>query len=94
MANIFAITRPSWKREPLHVYRIETEKLEPEITASISMFGNRDSQTRQMIQSHLETLPPPVLLLPNSNFSGDLDFIAQNLPEGVTMHAPKAPSNF
>ena len=28
------------------------------------------------------------------NFSGDLNFIAKNLPEGVTMFAPKAPSNF
>jgi hypothetical protein len=28
------------------------------------------------------------------NFTGDLAFIAQNLPAGVTMHAPKAPSNF
>ena len=78
----------------MHAYRIETEKLEPEITASIPMFGNRDSQTRQMIPVPRGNFAATSFTITRRNFSGDLDFIAQNLPEGVTMHAPKAPSNF
>ena len=37
---------------------------------------------------------PPLVLQSPGVILGDLDFIAKNLPEGVTMHAPKAPSNF
>ena len=91
---ILRITDHLGKGSPLHVYRIETEKLEPEITASIPMFGNRDSQTRQMIPVPRGNFAATSFTITRRNFSGDLDFIAQNLPEGVTMHAPKAPSNF
>ena len=40
---ILRITDHLSRGSPLHAYRIETEKLEPEITASIPMFSNRDS---------------------------------------------------
>ena len=91
---ILRITDHLGKGSPLHAYRIETEKLEAEITASIPMFGNRDSQTRQMIPVPRGNFAATSFTITRRNFSGDLDFIAQNLPKGVTMHAPKAPSNF
>ena len=46
---LLKITDHLGRGSPLHTYRIETQKLEPEFTASIPMFGNRDSQSRQMI---------------------------------------------
>ena len=91
---ILRITDHLGKGSPLHAYRIETEKLEPEITASIPMYGNRDTQTRQMIPVPRGNFAATSFTITRRNFSGDLNFIAKNLPEGVTMFAPKAPSNF
>ena len=91
---ILRITDHLSRGSPLHAYRIETEKLEPEISASIPMFGNRDTQTRQMISVPRGNFAATSFTITRRNFSGDLNFLAQNLPEGVTMFAPKAPSNF
>jgi hypothetical protein len=91
---LLRITDHLGRGSPLHAYRIETEKLEAEITASIPMYGNRDSQTRQMIPVPRGNFAATTFTITRRNFTGDLAFIAQNLPAGVTMHAPKAPSNF
>jgi hypothetical protein len=91
---ILRITDHLGRGSPLHAYRIETEKLEAEITASIPMFSNRDSQTRQMIPVPRGNFAATTFTITRRNFTGDLAFIAKNLPAGVTMHAPKAPSNF
>jgi len=91
---ILRITDHLGRGSPLHAYRIETEKLEPEITASIPMFGNRDSQTRQMIPIPRGNSAATSFTITRRNFSGDLEFIARTLPEGVSMTAPKAPANF
>tara|TARA_A100001015_G_scaffold320134_1_gene445459 strand:- start:2122 stop:4551 length:2430 start_codon:yes stop_codon:yes gene_type:complete len=91
---ILRITDHLSRGSPLHAYRIETEKLEPEITASIPMFSNRDSQSRQMIPVPQGNMAATSFTLTRRNFSGDLDFIAKRLPQGVTMIAPNAPSNF
>ena len=91
---ILRITDHLGRGSPLHAYRIETEKLEAEITASIPMYGNRDSQTRQMIPVPRGNFAATTFTITRRNFTGDLAFIAKNLPAGVTMHAPKAPSNF
>ena len=58
------------------------------------MFSNRDSQTRQMIPVPRGNFAATTFTITRRNFTGDLAFIAKNLPAGVTMHAPKAPSNF
>ncbi len=79
---------------PLHAYRIETEKLEAEITASIPMFSNRDSQTRQMIPVPQGNMAATQFTITRRNFQGELEFIAKNLPNGITMSVPKAPSSF
>ena len=91
---ILRITDHLGKGSPLHAYRIETEKLGPKITASIPMFGNRDTQTRQMIPVPQGNRAATSFTLTRRNFSGELDFIAKSLPKGVTMKAPKAASNF
>ena len=82
------------KGSPKHVYRIETIRLEPEFSASIPMFGNRDSQSRQMLPIPKGNRVATSLTLTKKNFSGELDFLVKNLPPGVTAEIPKAPSNF
>lgn len=91
---ILRITDHLGRGSPLHAYRIETEKLGPMITASIPMFGNRDTQTRQMIPVPQGNRAATSFTLTRRNFIGELDFIAKSLPAGVTLTAPKAASNF
>lgn len=76
------------------VYRLEAHPFSPKFTASIPMFGNRDSQSRQMIPVARGNKTATALNLSRINFSGELEVIAENLPDGVTMRVPKAPSNF
>lgn len=91
---ILRITDHLGRGSPLHIYRIETEKLEPEISASIPMFSNRDSQTRQMIPVPQGNRAATNFTITRKNFQGKLNFIAKKLPLGVTMTVPEAPSNF
>ena len=58
------------------------------------MFGNRDTQSRQMIPVAQGNKAATALNLSRKNFSGELEVLAENLPIGVTMHVPKAPSSF
>lgn len=76
------------------VYRIESLPFSPEVEATIPMFGNRDTQTRQMIPIARGNQATTALNLSRKNFSGELEILAENLPIGVTMKAPKAPSSF
>ncbi len=76
------------------VYRLETHPFKPDVIASIPMFGNRDTQSRQMIPVARGNKAATALNLSRKNFSGELEVIAENLPNGVTMRVPKAPSNF
>jgi hypothetical protein len=82
------------KGSPRHVYRIETHRLAPQVTASIPMFRNRDTQTRQMLPIARGNQVATVLNISRKNFRGDLDFLAKNLPPGVTMEAPSVNENF
>ena len=76
------------------VYRIETLPFSPRVEATIPMFGNRDTQTRQMIPIARGNKAATALNLSRKNFSGELEVLAENLPEGVTMRVPKAASSF
>jgi hypothetical protein len=79
---------------PRHVYRIETERITAKISGSIPKFGNRDSQSRQMIPIPQGGKAATVLSLNRKNFSGAIDLIADNLPPKVSMTAPTSPNNF
>ena len=81
---ILRITDHLGRGSPLHAYRIETEKLEAEITASIPMFSNRDSQTRQMIPVPRGNFAATTFTITRRNFTGDLAFIAK-VSHRVTM---------
>jgi hypothetical protein len=76
------------------VYRIESLPFSPQVEATIPMFGNRDTQTRQMIPIARGNKAATALNLSRKNFSGELEVLAENLPEGVTMRVPKAASSF
>ena len=81
------------KGGPHHIYRIETETFSPEVVASIPYFRQRDSQTRQMMPVPRGNRVATIMNATRRNFSGELEFLAKNLPKGVTMHAPKVASN-
>ena len=81
------------KGGPRHVYRIETEAFLPEVVASIPYMRQRDSQSRQMMPVPRGNRVATIMNVTRRNFSGELAFLAQGLPEGVVMHAPKAASN-
>lgn len=91
---ILRITDHLGRGGPLHAYRIETEKMEAEISASIPMFANRDSQSRQMIPVPRGNRSGTSFTISRKNFSGALDFIASNLPKGVSVSVPHVPSSF
>jgi len=81
------------KGGPRHVYRIETDAFEPEIVASIPYMRQRDSQSRQMMPVPRGNRVATIMNVTRRNFSGELEFLAKDLPEGVIMHAPKVASN-
>ena len=81
------------KGGPRHIYRIETEAYNPEVTASIPYLRQRDSQSRQMIPVPRGNRVASIMNVTRRNFSGELEFLANNLPAGIVMHAPKVASN-
>lgn len=91
---IIRITDHLGRGGPLHVYRIETERLTPEFSVSIPRFGNRDSQTRQMLPIARGNRVATGLNVTRKNFNGAFEILAENMPDGVTMSAPSVPGNF
>ena len=81
------------KGSPQHVYRIETEAFNPEVVASIPYLRQRDSQSRQMIPVPRGNRVASIMNVTRRNFSGELEFLANNLPPGIVMHAPKVAAN-
>ena len=77
------------KGSPKHIYRIETVRLEPEFSASIPMFGNRDSQTRQMLPIPRGNRVATSLTLTKKNFTGELDFLVRNLTQELSAKSPR-----
>lgn len=77
-----------------HVYRIESHHRTPEVSASIPMFSNRDTQTRQMLPIARGNQVATALNISRKSFSGDLDILARNLPAGVTLEAPPVDGAF
>ena len=88
------ITDHLGKGSPKHVYRIETEAFAPEVLATIPQFRNRDTQTRQMLPIARGNQVATALNISRKSFTGDIQFLAKNLPTGVTMEAPTANTNF
>ena len=76
------------KGSPAHVYRIETHRILPEVSASIPLFRTRDTQSRQMLPIARGSQVATALNVSRKSFSGDLEILARNLPAGVTMEAP------
>ena len=91
---LLRITDHLSKGSPRHVYRIETHRLAPEVSASIPMFRNRDTQTRQMLPIARGNRVATALNISRKSFRGDLELLAQNLPAGVTMEAPAVHESF
>jgi hypothetical protein len=80
------------KGGPLYVYRVEFSPILPRLTVNIPRFG-RDSQARQTISVPRGNRTATLLTAKRDDFGGDLVYEAADLPQGVTMHAEKVPSN-
>ena len=91
---LLRITDHLSKGSPRHVYRIETHRLAPEVSASIPMFRNRDTQTRQMLPIARGNQVATAFNISRKSFSGDLEVFARNLPPGVTLEAPPVDGAF
>lgn len=91
---ILRITDHLGRGSPSHVYRIETQRLVSEFHVSIPRFGNRDSQSRQMLPIAQGNRVATGLNVTRKNFNGGFEILAKNLPQGVSMIAPRVPGNF
>ena len=76
-----------------YVYRVEFTPIKPRLTVSIPYFDGRDSQLRQMIAVPRGNRTAALLNVVRDNFGGDVVYVADDLPEGVTLHAATLPSN-
>lgn len=81
------------KGGPNYIYRIEAEVLRPELRTFLPQFGNNDTQSRQMIPVPRGNRYANVVQVTRRNIGAELDYIANNLPPGVKMHAMRLPAN-
>ncbi len=81
------------KGGPDYIYRIEAEVLRPELRTFLPQFGNNDTQARQMIPVPRGNRYANVIQVTRRNIRAELDYIADNLPPGVKMHAMRLPAN-
>ena len=79
------------KGGPNYIYRIEVEDLRPELRTFLPQFGNNDTQSRQMIPVARGNRYANVVQVTRRNIRSELDYIANNLPPGVKMHAMRLP---
>lgn len=74
------------------VYRIEVREAEPFMFLTIPAVARDDSQSRQWAAAPRGNRWMILLRATRMNFGGDLEFLCENLPPGVTMHAPTMPA--
>src|SRR5947209_3799871 len=77
---------------PDYTYRIEITPVQPSLTLSIPQVARNDSQTRQYIAIPKGNRFATMISAKRVNFSGDLAFIIDGLPAGVTLHADTMPA--
>ena len=76
-----------------YVYRVEATPIAPKLATFIPRFRAQDTQSRQMMPVPRGNRIATVLQVTRSNFGGPLQFAADQLPPGITMHAVEMPSN-
>ena len=81
------------KGGPDYIYRIEAQVQRPELKTFLPRYGNNDTQARQMIPVARGNRYANVVQVTRRNIRAELDYIAENLPAGVTMHAARLPSS-
>lgn len=74
------------------VYRVEVAEAQPFMFLTIPPVARDDSQSRQWAAVPRGNRWMILLRATRMNFGGDLQFLCENLPEGVTMHAPTMPA--
>ena len=81
------------KGGPDYIYRIEAEAMRPELKTFLPRYGNNDTQSRQMIPVARGNRYANVIQVTRRNIRAELDYIAHNLPPGITMHAARLPAS-
>jgi len=76
-----------------YAYRVEATRREPSMELFIPDVRRRDSQSRQFVSVPRGNRWGIIIRADRQNFGGPIDIAAENLPEGVTMHAPRMPGN-
>jgi hypothetical protein len=79
------------KGGPDYVYRVEVVPPAPSVTVSIPQVARYDSQNRQWIAVPRGNRFGTLIRAGRNNFSGDLAFKLEGLPEGIKMHAETMP---
>lgn len=81
------------KGGPAYAYRVEVTLSTPSLELLIPEVSRNDSQSRQFASVPKGNRWGILLRAQRGNFGGPLDILAENLPDGVTMHAPRMPGN-
>ncbi|MDG2122104.1 MAG: hypothetical protein P8J87_00310, partial [Verrucomicrobiales bacterium] len=76
---------------PDYVYRIETIPSDPFLQVNIPQFDRNDTQQRQWVPVPRGNRYATLLNVTRANCKGDVRFIAENLPPGITLHAETLP---
>lgn len=76
-----------------YVYRVEATQPAPALTLSIPQFARNDYQSRQMVPVPRGNRMAIVVNAARSNFGGDLQFEAPDLPAGVQLLADVMPQS-
>jgi hypothetical protein len=77
---------------PSFVYCLEIAPAAPSLTVKIPEVARNDTQSRQYIAVPRGNRFATLISAKRANFSGDLDFHIQGLPEGVQLHAQTLPA--
>ncbi len=81
------------KGGPAYVYRVEFMPIKPRLTVSIPYFDRGDSQSRQMVAVPRGNRTAVLLNVGRENFGGEVVYVADGLPEGITLLAATLPAN-
>jgi pre-peptidase len=79
------------KGGPDYIYRVEVVPPAPSVTVSIPQVARNDSQNRQWIAVPRGNRFGTLVRASRNNFSGDLAFGLEGLPEGIKMQAETMP---
>ncbi len=77
---------------PEYIYCVEMRPKDPALVLTIPQFERNDTQRRQMIPVPRGNRYGTLINVDRQNTGGDIRILAENLPQGVTLHAETLPN--